>query len=577
MAIETIKKPERRKLFNLLVRNVDYSTANLKRSRALLDLYYSYLCMANSVYDYALLSFDEMASLTVGLDLSKIQLYRPSYQKEYVGLEINDSNRRVRFENVGYSHNIFVYDVTDTGVYYLSSSESDKNITFVDHNTIESVPQAYFSHDGEHNMNVYKNFFALFGRIVNDLKIPYEQNSIVYDDVRNPIIEFFNASYPRDRHDVMAATRVYNKILRSSLEQLMDNPDVSITPEDEEYYKNNLMKKKPGQIYNILELAEKGISLGEFTKFIEGTDFYLGGPRQVVAMENGFAIEEQNRKLMFDKKNDSITLMEAADGGLYVLNGFKQDGEYVFNVYFTTKNEWRNFVSSYRNDNDKFLKNGPDFFINLMKDEYWDRFGKCRKDVEVSGIIYENETLSSVFNKFISRGLSGLYQHPKIDVRSLDEKAEYYEQLRKRGRALSPTQEKLLDYSQKVDRQDYADYLAAENKRYAAQQAAREEVKAANEEKAVLQDERNRVSYEDKIRILARVKKEISALQNVTDLGIELSDSQRDILKFGEYLSSTLEKHQSLSRDGQVIDQDGMDSEVRAMYQEYYESVGRTK
>lgn len=294
-------------------------------------------------------------------------------------------------------------------------------------------------------------------------------------------------------------------------------------------------------------------------------------------MENGFAIEEQNRKLMFDKKNDSITLMEAADGGLYVLNGFRQDGEYVFNVYFTTKKEWSSFVSSYRHENAKFLKNGPDYFIELMDDEYLDRFGKCRKDVEVLGVIHEEETLSSVFNKFLSRSLSGLYQHTKMDVRTLDEKAEYYEQLRQRGRALSPTQEKVLDYSKRVDRQEYADYMAAESYRHAAQKAAREETKAANVEKAKLQAERNSASYEDKVRILAQVKKEISALQNLVDLGIELSDSQNDILKFGKYLSTTLEDYQNLNESGQVIDQDGMDPKVRTMYQEYYESVGRTK
>lgn len=571
-----IKDPKRRKLFNLYQRNLDYSAENSLRNRALLDLYYEYLCTANDVWDYTLLSFDELVLLTADLDLSKIQFYKSPYEKDYVAVVINDSNRRVHFENMGHGHNIFVYDVTDTGVYRFSSSDYDRNVTYVDHDTIESVPQSYFSHEGSHSMKVYDRFYSLFNRIVEDLNIPYEQNSVVYH-VKNSIVDFFNADYQRGSHDVMAATQVYNKILRSSLQQLMNNPDVSITPEDEEYYKNNLMKKKPEQIYNILELAEKGISLEEFTKFIEGTDFYFGGTRQVVAMGNGFAIEEQNRKLMFDKKNDSITLLECADGGLYVLNGFKQDDEYVFNVYFTTKKDWHHFISPYRSDNKKFLKNGPDFFRELMLDESWNRFGKCRKTVEVSGIIYENETLSSVFNKFLSRGLSGLYQHPKIDVRSLDEKAEYYEQLRSRGRALSQTQEKILDYSQKVDRQGYAEYLATASRRKAAQQAAREEIKTENEKKAKLQDEKNRISYEDRVRILARVKKEISALRNLNDLGIELSDSQKDILKFGEYLSSTLEDYQTLSRDGQIIDQDGMDPEVRVMYQEYYESKERAR
>ena len=50
-----------------------------------------------------------------------------------------------------------------------------------------------------------------------------------------------------------------------------------------------------------------------------------------------------------------------------------------------------------------------------------------------------------------------------------------------------------------------------------------------------------------------------------------------DILKFGKYLSTTLEDYQNLNESGQVIDQDGMDPKVRTMYQEYYESVGRTK
>ena len=52
---------------------------------------------------------------------------------------------------------------------------------------------------------------------------------------------------------------------------------------------------------------------------------------------------------------------------------------------------------------------------------------------------------------------------------------------------------------------------------------------------------------------------------------------QNDILKFGKYLSTTLEDYQNLNESGQVIDQDGMDPKVRTMYQEYYESVGRTK